>query len=81
MCIRDRHYINDFCDVSKILDFILFADDTDIFSSHKYVDFLDKSLNEKLLKLSTWCQANKLSMKLFKVKIYGFQAQVQKAKP
>ena len=28
-------YINDMCDVSKVLDFILFADDTNIFFSQK----------------------------------------------
>ena len=28
-------YINDICNVSKVLDFILFADDTNIFFSHK----------------------------------------------
>ena len=55
-------YINDLCDVSKILDFILFADDTNIFFSHKNVDFLEKTLNEELLKLTTWCQDNKLSI-------------------
>ena len=28
-------YINDLCNVSKVVDFILFADDTNIFFSHK----------------------------------------------
>ena len=38
--------------VSKILDFILFADDTNIFFSQKKVE---KTLNEEeLLKLTTW---------------------------
>ena len=44
------------CDVSKVLDFILFADDTNIFFSHKNV-------NEELPNLTDWCQqANKLSI-------------------
>ena len=28
-------YINDLCNVSKVVDFILFANDTNIFFSHK----------------------------------------------
>ena len=66
-------YINDLCDVSKILDFILFADDTNIFFSHKNVDFLEKTLNEELLKLTTWCQANKLSINYSKSKFMVFK--------
>ena len=55
-------YINDMCDVSKVLDFILFADDTNIFFSHKNVDVIEKTLNEELPNLTDWCQANKLSI-------------------
>ena len=40
-------------DVSKILDFILFTDDTNIFFSHKKK--VEKTLNEELLKLTTSC--------------------------
>ena len=66
-------YINDLCDVSNILDFIIFADDTNIFFSHKNVDFLEKTLNEELLKLTTWCQANKLSINYSKSKFMVFK--------
>ena len=66
-------YINDLCDVSKILDFILFADDTNIFFSHKNVGSLEKTLNEELLKLTTWCQANKLSINYSKSKFMVFK--------
>ena len=55
-------YINDMCDVSKILDFILFADDTNIIFSHKNINVIEKTLNEELSNLTDWCQANKLSM-------------------
>ena len=40
-------YINDMCDVSKVLDFILFADDTNIFFSHKNMNVIEKTLNEE----------------------------------
>ena len=54
-------YINDLCDVSSVLAFIPFADDTNIliFFSHTNVDFQEKTMNEELFKLIAWCQANK----------------------
>ena len=45
-------YINDLCDVSKALDFILFADDTNIFYSHKDQNYLMEIINTELKKLS-----------------------------
>ena len=66
-------YINYLFDLSKILDFILFADDNNIFSSHKNVYSLEKTLNEELLKLTTWCQANKLSINYSKSKFMVFK--------
>ena len=48
-------YINDLCNVSQVLDFILFADDTNIFFSNKDRDILEKTMNDELLKLTGWC--------------------------
>ena len=48
-------------------------DDTNIFFSHKNVDFLEKTLNEELLKLTTWYQANKLSINYSKSKLMVFK--------
>ena len=45
-------YINDLCNVSQVLDFILFAEDTNIFFSHKDKDILEKPMNDELLKLT-----------------------------
>ena len=59
-------YINDLCDVSKALDFILFADDTNIFYSHKDQNYLMEIVNTELKKLSSWFQANKLSINIKK---------------
>ena len=55
-------YVNDMCNVSNVLDFILFADDTNIFFSHKNINYLEKTVNEELSKLNNWCVANKLSI-------------------
>ena len=65
-------YINDLCNVSKVLDFILFADDTNIFFSHKDFDLLPGILNSEMLKLIHWCRENKLSINFKKIKFYGF---------
>ena len=59
-------YINDLCNVSKVLDFILFADDTNIIFSHKDPIFLMELVNTELQRLSCWFQANKLSINVKK---------------
>ena len=46
-------YINDLCNVSKALDFILFADDTKIFFSHNEPNQLMEIVNNELRKLSS----------------------------
>ena len=51
-------YINDLCNVSKVVDFILFADDTNIFFSHKDFNSLSKIVNTEMCKLTQWCRAN-----------------------
>ena len=66
-------YINDMCNVSKILDLILFADDTNVSFSHKNVDVIQKTLNDELPKLSDWCNANKLPVNLKKSKFMIFR--------
>ena len=54
-------YIKDLCQVSNILDMIFFADDTNIFYSHKDPNFLNTVVNTELDKLSSWFQASRLS--------------------
>jgi hypothetical protein len=55
-------YINDICNVSQLVEIILFGDDTNIFFSHKDPQYVIDSLNNELEKLSDWFQANKLSL-------------------
>ena len=61
------------CNVSKILDLILFADDANVFFSHKNVDVIQKTLNDELPNLSDWCNANKRSVNLKKSKFTIFK--------
>ena len=55
-------YINDLCNVSKALDFILFANDTDICFPHNDPNQLNEIVNNEFKKISSWFQANKLSI-------------------
>ena len=62
-------YINDLCSVSKVLELILFADDTNIFYSHTDASYLMEVVNLELEKITCWFYTNKLSIN---VKKYNF---------
>ena len=59
-------YVNDMCNVSKLLKFILFADDTNIFYSHDRLPELVNVLNTELDNMYTWFCVNKLSLNVAK---------------
>ena len=59
-------YINDVCNVSKILKFVLFADDTNILYSDANVNNLNNVVNSELDKLNIWFIINKLSLNVSK---------------
>ena len=59
-------YVNDITNCSKLLHFILFADDTNIFYSNKCQTGLICTLNFELSLLSDWFRANKLSLNVKK---------------
>jgi len=59
-------YINDIINSSQLLNFILFADDTNIFYSHKCMNTLINTLNTELSKVSLWFKCNKLSLNIDK---------------
>ena len=67
-------YINDLSQVSNILDVILLADDTNIFYSHKDSNFLNTIVNTELDKLSSWFQANRLSINVKKSNFVIFRS-------
>ena len=65
-------YINDICNVSKLLKFILFADDTNILYSDSNVHNLVSIINHELDKLCTLFSVNKLSLNVSKTNYMVF---------
>ena len=59
-------YINDFRNSSKTLSFLLFADDSNIFYSHRNPKFLIDTINTELHHVAEWIKTNKLSLNLDK---------------
>ena len=66
-------YVNDLCNVSKVVNFILFADGTNIFFSRKDFNLLSDTLNSEICKLTQWCRANKLSINFKKSNFMVFR--------
>lgn len=66
-------YINDLNNVSMLLNFILFADDTNVFFAHRDPKYLIEILELELSKLSNWFSANMLSLNLKKTKYLIFK--------
>ena len=59
--------------MSKELEFILFADDTNVFLCHKNLNFLIQKVNFEMIKLTSWFQANRLSINIKKTKYMLFK--------
>ena len=59
-------YVNDICNVSSLLRFVLFADDTNILLSGDDVKEISKTLSKQLDKLNSWFAVNKLSLNVSK---------------
>ena len=71
-------YINDMTKTSKILEFHLFADDTNLFLSDKSIIALESKLNNELNLISTWLRANKLSLNIDKTNYVVFHSPQRK---
>ena len=67
-------YINDLPAVSDILHFILFADDTNIFLSHKSAESLYEIMNNELNKVAIWFTANRLTLNVDKSNFILFKS-------
>ena len=61
-------YINDLYKASSLMMEVMFADDTNLFLSHKNINDLFLNMNNELQNISTWFKANKLSLNLDKTK-------------
>ena len=59
--INDILSINDICDVSKLFQIILFADNTNTFYSVSNIDDVTNVDNNELKQVDLWFRDNKLS--------------------
>ena len=62
-------YDNDLPNASRLLDAILFADDTNLFFNHKDIKHLFTVVNNKVVNIKVWFTANKLSLNVEKKKL------------
>ena len=65
-------YINELCEVSDKLEFVLFADDTNFLLSGNNIKHLIKTIKTEMVKIKTWFEAHKLSLNLSKTKFMVF---------
>ena len=65
-------YINDIVKISKVMELILFGDDTNIFMSDNRLDSLNYKVNFELCKISTCFKINKLSLNVKKTNFMLF---------
>ena len=65
-------YINDITYVSDILQFILFADDTNIFLANRDLETLIETINNEIAHLNSWFLANRLSLNISKTNFMVF---------
>ena len=66
-------YVNDISYSSNALQYILFADDANVFCSNSDLNTLLRTINTELPKLSKWFKSNKLSLNLKKIFFIYFQ--------
>ena len=59
-------YINDFENCSKLGDFHLFDDDSNLFLSNKNIRVLEYNANSALIEISEWLNIKKLSLNVEK---------------
>ena len=63
-------YFDDLSFSSKILNPIMFANNTNLFYEHKNVIKLFATVNEELMNINDWFMANKLSLNVGKNEIF-----------
>ena len=59
-------YVNDLPNASRLLDPIMFVDDTNLFFNHKDIKHLFAVVNNELVHIKDWFTANKLSLNVEK---------------
>jgi len=73
-------YINDLTNSTNILSPILFADDTNLFSSGKDINKLETSVNEELTRVQEWLTLNQLTLNIKKSNFIVFKSHKKKLK-
>ena len=71
-------YVNDLHHASKVLNSIMFVDDTNLFFSHSDINLLFEKMNKELTNVSNWFNANKLSLNVKKTKFSFFHKSSKK---
>ena len=65
-------YINDIINSSTVFKFIIFADDTTLYTTLNLQEDTNKILNDELAKIYNWLNVNKLSLNVAKTKAMLF---------
>ena len=71
-------FINDICNISKLLNFIIFADDTNIFCTGNNLEGTCKLISIELKKLQNWFALNKWSLNVTKTNFMVFGKKIFK---
>ena len=71
-------YINDLPNISKLLSFYLFADDTNIYFEAPDMFTLQKIMNRELRYVKKWLDANKLALNIEKTNFVVFHSTAKK---
>jgi ribonuclease P/MRP protein subunit RPP40 len=70
-------FINDIVHSSKLLEYIIFADDTNLFFKAPDLNTLYANVNNELIKISKWFKLNKLSLNIKKTSYILFRGKQQ----
>ena len=73
-------YMNDIENCSKLLSFVLFADDTNIFYSNSCLEAINEVVQTEINKVTEWLNVNKLSLNITKTKFILFRSINKKPK-
>ena len=65
-------YINDLANISKILKFYLFTDDTNIYYESNSLNDIERTVNKEFDKLYLWLNVNRLSLNIDKTNFIIF---------
>lgn len=75
---KDRFFLfymqYDIMNSSNILHKVIFADDTNLFLSHKNLEHLQNLMSEELIKVDTWFKCNKFALYINKTNFIVFHS-------